>query len=41
VITRADIVERVQEWGLAEQVVEKDYVLGWVLWGIGSDPVDT
>lgn len=24
-ITRADIVERVQEWGLAEQVVEKDY----------------
>lgn len=38
-ITRADIVERVQEWGLAEQVVEKDYVLGWVLWGIGSDPV--
>jgi len=35
-IRRADIVERVQEWGLAEQVVEKDYVLGWVLWGIGS-----
>jgi len=39
VITRADIVERVREWGLAEQIVEKDYVLGWVLWGIGSDPV--
>lgn len=38
-ITRADIVERVREWGLAEQVVEKDYVLGWVLWGIGSDPM--
>lgn len=38
-ITRADIVERVREWGLAEQVVEKDYALGWVLWGIGSDPV--
>lgn len=38
-ITRADIVERVREWGLAEQVVEKDYVLGWVLWGIGSDPL--
>ena len=38
-ITRADVVERVREWGLAEQVVEKDYVLGWVLWGIGFDPV--
>ncbi|MGD0085189.1 MAG: nucleotidyl transferase AbiEii/AbiGii toxin family protein [Acidimicrobiales bacterium] len=37
-ITRADLVERVREWGLAEQVVEKDYVLGWVLWGIGTDP---
>lgn len=38
-IVRADLVERVREWGLAEQVVEKDYVLGWVLWGIGTDPV--
>lgn len=36
-ISRADIVGRVREWGLAEHVVEKDYVLGWVLWGIGSD----
>ncbi len=36
-ISRPDIVGRVQEWGLAEHVVEKDYVLGWVLWGIGSD----
>jgi predicted nucleotidyltransferase component of viral defense system len=39
VITRADIVQRVAEWQLAEQVVEKDYVLGWLLWGIGADPV--
>jgi hypothetical protein len=39
VITRADIVERVIEWGLTEEVVEKDYVLGWLLWGIGTDPV--
>lgn len=37
-ITRADIVERVREWGLREDVVEKDYVLGWVLAGIGADP---
>ena len=39
VISRADIVERVGEWSLTEEVVEKDYVLGWLLWGIGSDPV--
>lgn len=38
-ITRADIVERVTEWGLTEEVVEKDYILGWLLWGIGTDPV--
>lgn len=37
-ISRADIVERVSEWGLTEDVVEKDYVLGWLLWGIGTDP---
>jgi len=39
VISRADIVARVGEWGLREDVVEKDYVLGWLLWGIGTDPV--
>ncbi len=38
-ITRADVIERVHEWGLTEEVIEKDYVLGWLLWGIGSDPV--
>lgn len=37
-ITRFDLDERVREWGLREDVVEKDYVLGWVLWGIGTDP---
>ena len=37
-IARVDIVERVHHWGLREDVVEKDYVLGWILWGIGSDP---
>lgn len=35
-ITRADIEQRVREWGLREDVVEKDYVIGWLLWGIGS-----
>ncbi len=37
-INRADLNERVQEWGLREDVVEKDYVIGWLLWGIGSNP---
>ena len=36
-ITRLDSEERVREWGLREDVVEKDYVIGWVLWGIGAD----
>jgi predicted nucleotidyltransferase component of viral defense system len=36
VIPRAALQERAQEWGLTEEVVEKDYVLGWLLWGIGS-----
>jgi predicted nucleotidyltransferase component of viral defense system len=39
VIGRPDIVERVGEWQLTEEVVEKDYLLGWLLWGIGGDPV--
>jgi predicted nucleotidyltransferase component of viral defense system len=39
VIGRADIVERVAEWQLTEEVIEKDYVLGWLLWGIASDPI--
>lgn len=38
-IRRADIVERVREWQLTEEVVEKDYVLGWLLWGLSRDPV--
>ena len=35
-ISRLDLDQRVREWGLSEEVVEKDYVIGWVLWGIGS-----
>lgn len=37
-ISRVDLVERVQEWGLREDVVEKDYVIGWLLWAIGAVP---
>lgn len=36
-ITRVDIEERVRQWGLGENAVEKDYVIGWVLWGIGRE----
>jgi len=36
-ISRFSLNVRVQEWGLREDVVEKDYVLGWILWGIGSE----
>ena len=36
-ITRAVLDERVREWSLRDDVVEKDYVLGWLLWGIGAN----
>jgi len=38
VIGRADLDDRAREWGLRLDVVEKDYVLGWLLWGIGTEP---
>jgi predicted nucleotidyltransferase component of viral defense system len=37
-IPRVALQERQAEWGLTEEVVEKDYVLGWLLWGIGANP---
>lgn len=37
-ITRVELQERANKAGLAEQVVEKDYVIGWLLWAIGSEP---
>ncbi len=27
------------EWGLREDVIEKDYVIGWLLWGIGTHEI--
>jgi len=38
VIPRVALQERASEWGMTEEVVEKDYVLGWLLWGVGSSP---
>jgi len=26
------------EWGIREDIIEKDFVIGWILWGIGTDP---
>ncbi|MDP2942585.1 MAG: nucleotidyl transferase AbiEii/AbiGii toxin family protein [Candidatus Omnitrophota bacterium] len=37
-ITNQEIKNLVTEWGLRDDVIEKDYVIGWLLWGIGSDP---
>jgi len=37
-ISHNDIKNLVSEWGLREDVIEKDYVIGWLLWGIGSAP---
>jgi predicted nucleotidyltransferase component of viral defense system len=37
-ITTRDLRARAAEWALREDVVEKDYVLGWVLAGIGTEP---
>lgn len=37
-ISHEDIKNLVSEWHLREDIIEKDYVIGWVLWGIGSDP---
>lgn len=37
-ISHQEIANLVTEWGLREAVIEKDYVIGWLLWGLGSDP---
>ena len=37
-ISTRDLRARVAEWALRDDVVEKDYVIGWVLAGIGGEP---
>lgn len=37
-INLTELRERAREWLLREDIVEKDYVLGWLLWAIGSHP---
>jgi predicted nucleotidyltransferase component of viral defense system len=35
-ITKQNILERAREWGLRPEIVEKDYVLGWLVVGIAN-----
>jgi predicted nucleotidyltransferase component of viral defense system len=35
-ILTQEIRDLVLKWGLRDSVIEKDYVLGWLLWGIAS-----
>lgn len=37
-ISKQDILDRAADWGLRAEVVEKDYVLGWLLAGIAAHP---
>lgn len=37
-ITHQEIKNLEIEWGIREDIIEKDYVIGWVLWGLGTDP---
>jgi predicted nucleotidyltransferase component of viral defense system len=39
VITKQDLLDRAAEWRLRPEVVEKDYVLGWLLAGIATLPM--
>jgi predicted nucleotidyltransferase component of viral defense system len=39
VIDRAEILRFANEFGLEARIVEKDYLLGWVLAGIYRDPL--
>jgi predicted nucleotidyltransferase component of viral defense system len=38
-IRKQDILDRAAEWQLRPDVVEKDYVLGWLLAGVASTPL--
>ena len=37
-ISHQEIKNLVAEWGLREDIIEKDYVIGWLLWGISAEP---
>ena len=37
-ITERDLRAHAAEWARRDDVVEKDYVLGWILAGTGTEP---
>ncbi len=37
-IDRQEVMDFAREFGLAAQVIEKDYTLGWLLAGIAAHP---
>lgn len=37
-ISKQDILDRAVDWSLRAEIVEKDYVLGWLLAGIAGHP---
>jgi predicted nucleotidyltransferase component of viral defense system len=40
-ISKQDILDRASEWRLRPEIVEKDYVLGWLLAGLSTLPVSS
>ena len=38
-IPKAELYALRGEWSPSDEVIEKDYVLGWLLAGIAADPV--
>ena len=38
-ITQTDIQKTAAHWKLEDHITEKDYVLGWLLWGIAQHPI--
>lgn len=37
-ILHSEIKEKAKLWNMTEEIIEKDYALGWVLWGIAKHP---
>jgi len=37
-ISHIDIQRAAKQWNLEDHIIEKDYVLGWLLWGIAKHP---
>jgi hypothetical protein len=37
-ISHQEIKNLVAEWGLREDIIEKDHVIEWLLWGISAEP---